>query len=200
VNVPAGGKATATRGPIWLVRHAPTDWTGRRWCGRSDPELSDKGLKAAHQLALEFATDPVVESAAAVVILSSPLRRALDTAGPIAVALDAPIQVEGDLAEIDFGAADGLSWDELVLAHPALADAILTGAPADWPEGEAAVDVSARARSAADRIVELSLTAAVVVVTHAGVLSALTGYFGGEVPPGGFEPASVHRLNVVSGE
>jgi broad specificity phosphatase PhoE len=186
----------ATRRPIWLVRHAATEWTGRRWCGRSDPELSDEGQEAAQRLAVEVATDPRAGHGAGVVVLSSPLRRALDTAAAIALALGASIKVEPDLAEVDFGAADGLTWDELAEAFPSLADAILAGGQPDWPDGEAADDVSTRARRAADRILDLAGTTAVVVVTHGGLLVALAGHLGGDLPPG-FEPASAHRLDPV---
>lgn len=193
----AGRPAGATSYPIWLVRHAPTEWTGRRWCGRSDPELSDAGRKAAQQLAVQLAAEPRVGHGAGVVVLSSPLRRALDTAAAIALALGASVKVEPDLAEVDFGAADGMTWDELLEAYPSEADVILAGGQPDWPEGESAVDVSARARRAADRILDLAGTIAVVVVSHGGLLVALAGHLGGDLPPGGFEPASAHRLDPV---
>jgi broad specificity phosphatase PhoE len=193
------GRPAGANHPIWLVRHAPTDWTGRRWCGRSDPELSDDGRKAAQQLAVRLAAELRVGHGAGVVVLSSPLRRALDTAAPIAMALGASATVDADLAEIDFGAADGLTWDELLVAHPSQADAILAGGRPDWPEGESAVDVSARARRAADRILDLAGTIAVVVVSHGGLLVALAEHLGGDLPPGGFEPASAHRLDPVRG-
>ena len=187
----------ATSHPIWLVRHAPTEWTGRRWCGRSDPELSDDGRKAAQQLAAQLAAELGAAHGAGVVVLSSPLRRALDTAAAIAMALGASVKVEHDLAEVDFGAADGLTWDELLEAHPSQADVILIGGQPDWPEGESAVDVSARARRAADRILNLAGTITVVVVSHGGLLVALAGHLGGDLPPGGFEPASAHRHDPV---
>ena len=36
---------------IILVRHAPTAWTGSRYCGRSDPPLDAAGVAVAHRLA-----------------------------------------------------------------------------------------------------------------------------------------------------
>lgn len=197
MSSPARRPTAGARYPIWLVRHAPTEWTGRRWCGRSDPELSAVGREAADRLAGELATDVAVGHAVGVIVLSSPLRRAFDTAGFLARALDAQIRVEPDLAEIDFGAADGLTWDELATAHPSLADEILAGGQPDWPAGESADQVAARARSAAARILDLAQTTELVVVTHGGLLAVLARHLGGEIPSGPIEAASAHRLNPV---
>jgi broad specificity phosphatase PhoE len=190
---------------IWLVRHAPTAWTGRRWCGRSDPDLTEAGRAAADRVAAQIVAEIAGQTVAdlarrpatGAVVLSSPLRRALDTAGPIARALDAPIQVEPDLVEVDFGAVDGLTWDEVVAAHPSLSDAILAGRDPDWPGGETAVEVAARARSVGDRILAVARTTAVVVVSHGGLLPAIARHLGGDVSPDQFEPGSAHRLEPV---
>jgi probable phosphoglycerate mutase len=193
-------------GRIWLVRHGPTAWTGRRWCGRSDPELTEAGRAAADRVAAQIATEIAAETAADVaadlarrpdpgaVVLSSPLRRALDTAGAIARALEARVQVESDLVEVDFGAVDGLTWDELVAAHPSLSVAILAGREPDWPAGETAIQVAARARSAGDQILDVARQTAVVVVSHGGLLPAIARHLGGDVSPDRFEPGSAHRL------
>ncbi len=183
-------------GRIWLVRHAPTGWTGRRWCGRSDPELWDAGLAAAKrlaaELAVEVADEPAIRQATGIVILSSPSRRAIQTAEAIARALAAPIHVEPDLAEVDFGAADGLTWDELVAAQPSLAEAILAGSDPDWPGGETRVQVAARARTMADRLLDRPRSGDVIVVSHGGLLRALAPILGTPLPVG-VEPATALR-------
>lgn len=196
-------------GPIWLVRHAQTEWTGRRWCGRSDPGLTEAGRVAAERLATEIAADIEAGIAAEIdagltprltagtVVLTSPLRRALHTAEVIARALDTPIQVEPDLVEVDYGAADGLTWDQLVAAHPSLAEAILAGRDPDWPGGETAAGVADRARSAGDRILERAATTTVVVVSHGGLLPAIARHLGIDASPGRFEPASALRVDPV---
>ena len=60
---------------VWLVRHASTDWSGKRWCGRTDLRLSAEGAVEAEALAIKLAA----ELPANVVIVSSPARRARDT-------------------------------------------------------------------------------------------------------------------------
>jgi broad specificity phosphatase PhoE len=196
---------TTVAGRIWLVRHAPTEWTGRRWCGRSDPELTEAGRAFADRVAAQIAAEVAAQTAAALtqepatgaVVMSSPLRRALDTAGAIARALEARVKVESDLVEVDFGAVDGLTWDELVAAYPALSDAILAGSEPDWPGGETAIQVATRARSIADRILDVARTTAVVVVSHGCLLPAIARHLGGDVSPDRFEPGSAHRLEPV---
>lgn len=187
-------------GRIWLVRHAPTEWTGRRWCGRSDPPLSEAGLAAADRLAAdlaaEVAADPGTGRGASLVILSSPSRRALQTGRAIARAVAAPILIEPDLAEVDFGATDGLTWDELVAAHPSLAEAILAGTDPDWPGGETRAQVTARAHTMADRLLERARSGDVIVVSHGGLLRALAPLLGTALPEG-IDPATTVRLDPV---
>jgi ribonuclease H / adenosylcobalamin/alpha-ribazole phosphatase len=161
---------------IWLVRHAPTAWTGQRWCGRSDPELTPSGVAAAAMLAAELA----VEVPTGAVVVTSPLRRALATADAIAAAIGAGVVLDPDLIEVDFGSVDGLTWDELAAAHPAVANSILAGDDPDWPDGERAVEVARRARAASTRIADLTRSGAVVVVSHGGLLRALAIALGGD--------------------
>jgi probable phosphoglycerate mutase len=193
----ADGRPTAAvaGGSIWLVRHAHTDWTGRRWCGRSDPELTGFGRAAAGRVAGEIAAGLVTDGAVEVVVLTSPLRRAVRTAEAIAAALGAPVHVERDLVEVDFGAADGLTWGELVTAHPSLAEAILAGRDPDWPGGETAGEVADRAQSTAARLLDLATTGAVVAVSHGGLLRAVAPLLGTDPLPRDLDPATALRLD-----
>jgi ribonuclease H / adenosylcobalamin/alpha-ribazole phosphatase len=192
-------------GPIWLVRHAATAWTGVRWCGRSDPALTPAGLSAAQALAAELASElasaPGGGRATDAVILASPLRRALETADAIGLTIGTRVRVEPDLAEIDFGAVDGLTWDELVAAHPGFSDLILAGADVDWPGGETAVDVARRAGSDANRILAIAAAGPVIAVSHGGLLREIARRLL-PVEPGAdspFEPSSARRLDLVDG-
>jgi broad specificity phosphatase PhoE len=190
-----------TAGPIWLVRHAPTDWTGVRWCGRSDPPLNAAGRDAAERTAAEIAGDLTGGRTAEAVVLTSPLRRAEQTAAAIARTIgSAPAEIEPDLTEVDFGIADGLTWDELVAAYPDLADAVLSGANPDWPGGETRAQVVGRARSATDGILQAVEAHAVVVVSHGGLLHEIAAVVSrGAIATWSFEPASALRLDLVAG-
>jgi broad specificity phosphatase PhoE len=185
----------AARRPIWLVRHAPTAWTGRRWCGRSDPGLTRAGRVAARRVAAELAIE--LDGGPAIVI-TSPLRRALETAARIARALGgARVQIDPDLAEVDFGAADGLTWDELARDFPGVAEAVVGGEDPDWPAGETAASRAARARSMAERILDAAWAQEVIVVTHAGMLRAIAPHLGLDLSFGQLEPAQARRVDPV---
>jgi probable phosphoglycerate mutase len=174
-----------------------------RWCGRSDPSLSAAGREAAERIAAEIASDPadLGGPATAAVVLTSPLRRARETAAAIARTNGhRPVEIEPDLTDIDFGIADGLTWDELAAAYPDLADTVLAGASPDWPGGETKTQVASRARSATDRILQAAEAHAVVVVSHAGVLREITDLvLPGAIATWSFEPASALRLDLVGG-
>jgi broad specificity phosphatase PhoE len=155
---------------IVLVRHATTAWSGRRYCGRSDPPLTAAGRAEAVALAHRLA--PTLDSD--VRLVSSPARRATATAAAIAAALgDIEIQLDPRWMETDFGDVEGLGFGELAARHPELAQAILDGTTAiDWPGGETAAALTARVASALHDLADA--TRSVVVVTHGGpILYAL---------------------------
>ena len=163
------GDPTSLHG-VWLVRHAPTSWTGRRWCGRADPPLTGAGREVAAATAAGLRT----ELGGPAVVRSSPARRARATAETIAVGPPVwPLELDDDLLEIDFGAVEGRTWDEVGVAFPRLAAAVLSGEPVDWPDGESRADVAARAGRAADRIVAAAAGSPVVVVAHGAFIAVL---------------------------
>ena len=178
---------------VWLVRHASTAWTGRRWAGRSDVPLSAAGRSEARRLAERRA--PLRD--ADVEIVSAPRCRATETAGAIATASGRGFTTDARLAEVDFGAAEGLTWAELERSHAATAREILAGAErVDWPAGESS---AASVRRAADirACVEGSGTA-LLLVTHGGFLRTLLAVFGTTVPSL-VGPASARSLRCVEG-
>jgi probable phosphoglycerate mutase len=164
-------------GPLWLVRHASTDWTGVRWCGRSDPELNEVGRVRATQLAEEIRAELAVAVSGRPAVLTSPLRRAVATAQAIAAALGTRPRIELGLVEVDFGAADGLSWEELADAYPLVADAVLHRGDVDWPVGETALEVRGRAAAAAGLLLDAAAGGPVVAVAHGGILAAVLPLF-----------------------
>jgi broad specificity phosphatase PhoE len=155
---------------IVLVRHASTAWSGRRYCGRSDPPLDAMGLAQAATLAAHLT--PTL--APGTRLISSPSRRALATADAIAVA-GALRQVERDerWREIDFGLAEGLTFEKLEALAPATTAALLRGATdIDWPDGETSASLAERVAAAWNELAAAGRPA--VIVTHAGpILHAL---------------------------
>jgi broad specificity phosphatase PhoE len=154
-----------------LVRHGATTWTGSRYCGRSDPSLSDTGRSQVAALAAELAAmlprgTPIV---------TSPRRRAAETASEIAARLGSPLTVDDRWREVDFGAVEGLTWRELERDFPALAARAGAGDLAiDWPGGETHASLIARV-SDAWRSLERG-DGDVIVVTHGGPIRAASAW------------------------
>jgi ribonuclease H / adenosylcobalamin/alpha-ribazole phosphatase len=176
---------------IWLVRHAPTTWTGRRWCGRADPPLSRDGHAVAREVAARLAADLPTSA----IIRSSPARRARSTARAIGAAAGIAVSIEPELVEVDVGRVEGLTWGEVSTREPSVAAAIGRGDPIDWPGGESSVEVAERARRAAARIRSDAAGGPVVVVSHGAFLHALLAVLvepeaGTVLPPGHRSPVA----------
>jgi probable phosphoglycerate mutase len=178
---------------IWLVRHASTEWTGVRWCGRRDLSLNAAGCAEAIGLA-----DRLAPSLLGATFVSSPLTRARQTTAVLADRLGRPVTVDDDLVEVDFGAAEGLTFDEIAAAWPPLAESLLAGrVDVDWPGGERAADLVARVTRAWSRLVALAAARPVVAVSHGGVIGLVRRLFvnGPTFGPGAFAvPASAVQL------
>ena len=164
--------------PVWLIRHAPTSWTGRRWCGRADPPLSATGRLVAWSLAGRLAPE-LPEDA---LIWTSPARRARSTARAIAGAAGLRTTVDPELVEVDVGRVEGLTWGELSTREPAVARAIVRGDAFDWPGGETAVSVRERAGRVAERMRDAARVRPIVVVSHGALLHALAAQLIDEEP------------------
>jgi len=151
---------------IVLVRHAATAWSGTRYCGRSDPPLSDAGRADAARLGAELA--PII--AAGTSVVSSPSLRAVATAQAIASAAGIRrIDTDDRWLEADVGVAEGRTFEELAELAPEIAGALAGGAlEIDWPSGESHRALAHRVAAAWDEIV--GGRRPTVVVTHAGPL------------------------------
>jgi broad specificity phosphatase PhoE len=151
---------------VFLVRHAPTSWSGRRYCGLADPALSRHGHQVARRLAGELAAIAPDHSR----IVSSPARRAIQTASQIAAAVRGmSMEVDPRWSETDVGSAEGLTFDQLSLRLPDLARRLAGGDPdIDWPDGESASDLATRVAAAWIAICEQATPT--IVVSHAGPL------------------------------
>ena len=149
-----------------LVRHAEPEEDARGRCyGSLDVDLSEQGRWDAFHLAEALAH----ESLDAVV--SSPRRRAIDTAAWVAARHGLSVTVNDDLREIEFGSFEGRTYEEIEQSEPELFAAWMsTPTAVRFPGGESYADLRIRAAGALDRIRAAHETA--VVVTHGGVVRA----------------------------
>jgi broad specificity phosphatase PhoE len=167
----------------------------KRFQGRSDIKLSDEGRAQAQALA------GVLRSESFDRAYASDLSRAQETARYIADPRGLHVETDVRLREFDFGAWEGLTWDEIVKRWPHLRDIGWTDAKAYEPEGgEHFTAVCARVEAFL-RDVRGSGAERVLVVTHAGVLHAVLAVLADalgetreEALGRAFSPASITRI------
>ena len=156
---------------VWLVRHASTAWSGRRWCGSTDLPLTAAGRAEAERLAMRLA--PILP--ADVELVSSPTRRATETATTIARVVGTAYLIDPALREVDFGRAEGLTWQQLEQHLPEVAEALAAGgALIDWPGGESAADVRARVAAIWSGLDDIA--GPIVMVIHGGLIRGLIAH------------------------
>ncbi len=148
---------------LYLLRHGRTAHNAaRRLLGRLDVPLDELGERQARTLG----EVPALRHASRVV--SSPLKRALDTAA----AIGPPVTVDERWAEIDYGIYDGMElpgatelwegWDRDLGYRP--------------DGGESLLDLGRRVRQACDDLWEEASEADVVVVSHVSPIKAAVAW------------------------
>jgi broad specificity phosphatase PhoE len=158
-----------TRGELWLVRHGETEWSAAgRHTSLTDLPLTPEGERKA------AAVGRLLTGKTFARVLSSPLRRALETcrlAGYNA-------QVTPDLCEWNYGSYEGLTTAQIQVGNPGWT--IWTGTP---PGGESADEVGTRA----DRVIATALAADgdVALFGHGHMLRVLAARWLALEPTGG---------------
>jgi alpha-ribazole phosphatase len=149
---------------LTLLRHGATAWNeAGRYQGWGDRPLSDRGRADAARLRPRLAGERFDR------VVASDLRRAVETAE---LALPgAAIERDERLREMDFGAWDGLTWDECTARDGDLVSRWAAD-PEAWcpPEGESVAAFASRISRAVEALPEAGR---VLWVVHAGVIHAL---------------------------
>jgi glucosyl-3-phosphoglycerate phosphatase len=160
-----------------LLRHGQTEYNaGNRMQGQLDTDLSDLGRDQA------VAAAEVLAKRQPMLIVSSDLRRALDTATALGERSGLSVEIDERLRETHLGDWQGLTHLEV--------DAVAPGARLAWRDdarwaphgGESRVDVAARSMPLVDELVAGQTEwgvrdepdRPVVLVAHGGLIAALT--------------------------
>lgn len=148
-----------------LIRHGATannDAVPPRLQGaRSDPPLSDAGMRQADRLADFLARLPIRE------VFSSPLLRARQTAECIARVHCKTTSVVEQLHEIDCGRWEGLTWDDVERQWPEhYRDFVADPVHVPYLGGENLLDVERRVAPALRRLADDHRGKMIVVVAH----------------------------------
>lgn len=148
-----------------LVRHGAYPLVDNALGGRADHALSDVGRRQAQRLAEGFAEAQIVA------VVTSPVRRAVDTAAPIAARLGLDLQRDAAFTEIAFGDWEGRSFAALQ-DDPAWQAWNQFRSTAPSP-GESMLAVQTRAVAGLWAWRGRHFAGSVVVVSHADVIKAL---------------------------
>ena len=149
-----------------LIRHGRSTWNAEnRIQGRADPPLDGVGREQARLLALRLREDPPV------VLYTSPLRRARETAEIIGQALEVPVVPDERFREYDVGCVTGLTWEQVTEQYPDVAQR--------WGEASESLEIPGeegngpfreRVAAAFAQIVARHADGPVGVVAHGGTL------------------------------
>jgi probable phosphoglycerate mutase len=167
---------TDSRTRLVLVRHGATEHSSaQRFSGRNDLALDEVGRRQAAALGGRDFGDVLA-------VVSSPLRRTVQTAESIAGPLGLDVELVDDLAETDFGTWEGLTFREARAQNPAELDAWLASPDVAPPGGESFTDVGRRVRRGREAVIAAHPGAVVVVVTHVTPIKLLVR-FALDAPP-----------------
>jgi probable phosphomutase (TIGR03848 family) len=165
---------SSTTTVILLIRHGENDWVGTdRLAGRTpEVHLNDKGQSQATQLAELLAKQPIMA------VYSSPLERCMETAQPLAAALNLPVVAEAGLLEVDYGEWRGANLKELAKL-PEWRQVQHYPSTFRFPAGETLREVQHRAVTAIERIRQAHPDQVIALFSHGDVIrTTLAHYLG----------------------
>jgi broad specificity phosphatase PhoE len=154
---------------IYLVRHGQSEGNAeRRFGGHTATPLSARGRAQARATAEALATEPVSA------IYSSDLRRAIQTAAPLAELTGLEVNTTEAFRERSVGVMEGLTFEDAAEKHPeqytALLrrdfDHVLTG-------GESYRQLLDRAWQKLDEVIKHNQGGSIVVFSHTGTICIL---------------------------
>ena len=153
---------------VLLVRHGATTATHQRcFVGATDSPLSCDGRRQAQALG------EVIEDFAPDACLCSPLLRCQQTASLLLPTQALAAVAVPDLRELDFGAWEGRTYEEIACSDPQGLARMMRFDPDYAPGGGELLGwFLARVKSAA-RLITLHPAEKILVVTHGGVIRAL---------------------------
>ncbi len=157
---------------ILLVRHGQSTTNVQKvFTGQLNAALTPMGTEQAERMAQYVAQYPVEK------VYASSLQRAVDTAAPICRLLGCPLETSADFWEINAGAWQGLSFEEVAARYPdsyALWRQDFGKAHPDG--GESCKDIYDRVVKAFLRIVEDTPEKVVCIVSHAIPIRMIESY------------------------
>jgi probable phosphoglycerate mutase len=173
-----------------LIRHGLPEKVVRDDGGAADPELSATGHLQAQKMAEYLQSEPIAK------IYSSPMRRAAQTAEPLASLLDLPVTLVDGVAEYDQQADHYIPVEQLKEENYAAWKALMRGDLQGY-DFEAFVD---RAIAALNDIIANHRGETVAVTCHGGIVNVWAAHVLGMTPRMFFNPyyTSISRFRAAS--
>lgn len=161
---------------LHIIRHGETDWNTRKQLqGRTDISLNERGRELAELTGRGMADMPID------LVISSPLKRALETARLLVGDRKIPITTDERLIEISFGAYEGLRSGEEDYEIPDRDFIYFFTSPDKYmvpPGGESICDLYNRTANFMEELVNRTELAdkTVLISTHGAAKQALLNY------------------------
>ena len=162
--------------------------------GRADPPLTDDGIAQSARLAEYLASESIDA------VYASPLRRAVQTAEPIAELHGLDVLQCPGVAEWDQNSPEYVPVEELRAANDPRWHALLDG---QWDSDEPEADFHARVLTAIEHVVTTHPGGRVAITCHGGVINSYLAHvlgLSGTAARGFFYPnyTSIHRVAAAS--
>ncbi|MBN1375296.1 MAG: histidine phosphatase family protein [Dehalococcoidia bacterium] len=148
---------------LYLIRHGETTWNQQRIIqgSGSDTDLSETGKAQAEKLGLKLQDVPLSA------IYSSPLKRAMDTAGAIGRYHNLKIISDPGLMEVHVGEFEGMTLDKFASGFSQfMVDWQTRGESVSFNGGENLGEFKQRVWSSIKKIVQTNQEGCVAVVSH----------------------------------
>ncbi len=151
---------------IYIARHGQTEWNKlNKICGLTDVDLTALGREQAGKLAEDLKDKNIS------VIISSPLKRAMDTAGYVSGETGVPVMIDERLIEQNYGEFEGTDRKGAGFLENKRNFAYR------YPNGESMMQVAHRTYGLLDEIKEKYAGNDVLLVCHGGVARVMRTYF-----------------------
>ncbi|MFA1819942.1 histidine phosphatase family protein [Virgibacillus oceani] len=147
---------------ICLIRHGETKWNAAGILqGTTDIPLNTRGVKQAG------ACSAYLASSSYDVLITSPLKRAKQTAEIINQQLDLPFHMMDEFKERAFGEGEGMTFEERRAVYP----------DKDYPNQEKEEDFHHRIMTGLHKVTKLNPNQKVLLVAHGAVIKAILKAF-----------------------
>jgi probable phosphoglycerate mutase len=156
-----------------LIRHATNDTVGKILAGRmAGVSLNEEGKGQARKLTDRLGHLPIAA------IYSSPMERALETAAPLAAALQLEPIIEADFLELNMGDWTGRAYAE-IKKEPAFTYFNTFRSCTRIPGGELMMEAQTRFVAGMQKLYAAHPQQTVAIVSHADPIKAAVAYFAG---------------------